>query len=289
MLARRLGCCHIGGHGTLHGMVDQHLQQGADPFLFEGNKIGCLLLHGLTGSPYSQRWLGEHLNQQGYTVMAPLLPGHGTTPQHLAQVTWRDWYAAAREGYEQLQSRCEQIFCCSLSMGTLLTMILASKERLDGAILMSVPYQIEPTWRRFAIQAVGWVGGMWPKDLDNADTVRLRAEVRAEQEKREGKTYKSPGYDVWPLKAVHQLAKLQHAARTAISDVTTPVLFIHARQDLTAPYEHMQHFYDLIGSSQKECLTLETGGHVTTQDLARYQVYDAVADFIARQVSQGNA
>ena len=40
----------------------------AEPFFFPGNRIGCLLVHGFTGAPKEMRWMGEYLNQQGYTV-----------------------------------------------------------------------------------------------------------------------------------------------------------------------------------------------------------------------------
>jgi len=52
---------------------------------------GILLLHGLTDSPYSVRAAAEVFHRQGYYVLAPRLPGHGTTPGSLASVRWEDW------------------------------------------------------------------------------------------------------------------------------------------------------------------------------------------------------
>ena len=48
------------------------------PFLLEGGRVGVLLIHGFTGSPPEMRLIGEYLHQRGFTVAAPLLPGHGT-------------------------------------------------------------------------------------------------------------------------------------------------------------------------------------------------------------------
>jgi alpha-beta hydrolase superfamily lysophospholipase len=53
-----------------------------------------LLVHGLSDSPYSVRGLGETFAAQGYYVVALRLPGHGTLPSGLLDVTWEDWYAA---------------------------------------------------------------------------------------------------------------------------------------------------------------------------------------------------
>jgi alpha-beta hydrolase superfamily lysophospholipase len=53
-----------------------------------------LLVHGLSDSPYSMRALAEVFFAQGYHVVALRLPGHGTMPSGLLDVTWKDWYAA---------------------------------------------------------------------------------------------------------------------------------------------------------------------------------------------------
>ena len=57
---------------------------------------GVLLLHGLSDSPYSLRQLGLRLHAEGYTVVWLRLPGHGTNPRALADVSWQDWAAAVK-------------------------------------------------------------------------------------------------------------------------------------------------------------------------------------------------
>jgi alpha-beta hydrolase superfamily lysophospholipase len=53
-----------------------------------------LLVHGLSDSPYSMRALAETFYARGYYVLALRLPGHGTVPSALLDVSWHDWYAA---------------------------------------------------------------------------------------------------------------------------------------------------------------------------------------------------
>jgi alpha-beta hydrolase superfamily lysophospholipase len=53
-----------------------------------------LLVHGLSDSPYVMHSLAETFFAQGYYVLVLRLPGHGTIPSGLLQVTWEDWYAA---------------------------------------------------------------------------------------------------------------------------------------------------------------------------------------------------
>ncbi len=55
---------------------------------------GALLIHGLSDSPYSFRTLAELLRDRGIYVLAIRLPGHGTVPAGLLDVTYEDWRAA---------------------------------------------------------------------------------------------------------------------------------------------------------------------------------------------------
>ena len=63
---------------------------------------GVLLLHGMSDGPYSLRALGEALAGQGYRVLGLRLPGHGTIPSGLRDVTWEDMAAAVRLGVAHL-------------------------------------------------------------------------------------------------------------------------------------------------------------------------------------------
>jgi alpha-beta hydrolase superfamily lysophospholipase len=54
----------------------------------------ALLVHGLSDSPYSLRAVAEFLHARGFYVLVLRLPGHGTVPAALLDVSWRDWRAA---------------------------------------------------------------------------------------------------------------------------------------------------------------------------------------------------
>ncbi|TCC09193.1 alpha/beta fold hydrolase [Kosakonia quasisacchari] len=63
----------------------------------QGNIRGAaVLLHGLTDSPYSMRYLAQAWQQQGFVVVVPRLPGHGTAPGALAKVNREQWLATTR-------------------------------------------------------------------------------------------------------------------------------------------------------------------------------------------------
>lgn len=55
-----------------------------------------VLLHGLTDSPYSMRYLAQAWQQRGFVAIVPRLPGHGTAPGSLTRVDWEMWLAVTR-------------------------------------------------------------------------------------------------------------------------------------------------------------------------------------------------
>ena len=100
-------------YGTSHGDRDTSLNRyvkgsRAYPGRFTRNwnrsyelipdelKGGVVLLHGLTDSPYSMRAIAEIFHSQGFYVLVPRLPGHGTTPSALRHATWQDWMAVLK-------------------------------------------------------------------------------------------------------------------------------------------------------------------------------------------------
>ena len=63
----------------------------------EGKPRGAaVLLHGLTDSPYSVRYLAQRYQQQGFIAVVPRLPGHGTAPGALTGVDREQWIATTR-------------------------------------------------------------------------------------------------------------------------------------------------------------------------------------------------
>ncbi len=65
----------------------------------------ALLIHGLTDSPYSAKALAESLHARGFDVTVLRLPGHGTLPSMMVEMSHRDWTAAVRIAARDVASR----------------------------------------------------------------------------------------------------------------------------------------------------------------------------------------
>ncbi len=68
-------------------------------------RIGVLLIHGMSDSPYSLRHLGQRLHEDGAYVVGLRVPGHGTAPVGLVHATWQDMAAAVKLAVRHLRER----------------------------------------------------------------------------------------------------------------------------------------------------------------------------------------
>jgi len=68
-------------------------------------KMGILLLHGMSDSPYSLHVQAEYLHKKGIWVVGMRMPGHGTIPSGLREVEWQDMAAVVKIGMERLRQK----------------------------------------------------------------------------------------------------------------------------------------------------------------------------------------
>ena len=104
---------------------------------------GVLLTHGLTGSPYSMRHLAAFFQENGFRVMAVLLPGHGTQPGDLLEVTWREWAKTVAYGVDKLADEVDEVYLAGYSIGGALSVYQSLRDsRVKGLFLFAPALQI---------------------------------------------------------------------------------------------------------------------------------------------------
>ncbi len=254
--------------------MPQHPWLDPSPFLQMAGPVGCLLLHGLTGSPPEMRPMGEYLFERGLTVSGPRLAGHGTTPQDLARTTWQDWYASAEAAHSELEQECAEVFVVGFSLGALLAVHLAVGCNVSGLILISPAFWVRD-WRIHAMPLLRHIVKFVPKDLsqENSDLADSQAYGRFWS------------YDVHSTEAAYQLLRLQHLARPGLRRVRQPTLVIYAVRDQSiAPYSGPQT-YERLGAPDKEQLVLHESGHGIVVDVESEFVFHQVHGWITTHSS----
>src|SRR3954462_10343786 len=91
---------------------------GAEGFTLPGSgDRALLLLHGSGDTPQTLRYLGGRLQEEGFTIHAPLLPGNGRGLRDFATATADDYAQAARTELDGLLARFRWVGVIGLSMG----------------------------------------------------------------------------------------------------------------------------------------------------------------------------
>lgn len=94
--------------------------------LLPGGQTGFLLIHGLGGTPVELKFLAQALSRQGYTVLCPLMAGHGGTTAELDATTWQDWYRSIESAHDRLLKTCDVVIVGGISIGAVLALRLAA-------------------------------------------------------------------------------------------------------------------------------------------------------------------
>ena len=224
-----------------------------------------MLIHGLTGSPPEMRLLGDHLHDRGLTVSAPLLPGHGTTPEDLNRRTRQEWIDHVEGSFADLLARCHAVFVAGLSLGAALCLILAARHPdIRGAVLYSPPLKVRD-WRVFLLPVARHFLHQVPKPVDpSSPEVSQRCWC----------------YDMRPLSASHQAVKLCAEVARLLPQVACPLLVMYGALDAEIHPSSAQFTYDRAGSRDKALVTLQNSGHAITVDREWEEVAERTYAFI---------
>jgi carboxylesterase len=227
------------------------VQPGCEPFAFDGGKVGALLQHGFTGSPYSMRPWGEYLAGHGLTVLGPRLPGHGTRWQEANLTRWEDWYGETERAFDTLRGTCDQVFVMGLSMGATLALRLAEEKGDDLAGVVTVNASLL-TLRKDA-KLLPYVAKLVPSLKAIGDDI-----------KKPGVSERA--YDRTPLRAAASLAQLWKVVQADLGKVTQPLLAFRSAEDHVVEPASGALLLERVASTDVREVVLHDSYHVATLD-----------------------
>jgi carboxylesterase len=241
------------------------IMKDAEPFAFDGGDVGVLVLHGFTGSTQSMRYLGEGLHRRfGFTVSAPCLPGHGTSPDDMETTSYLDWLGAAEKALQDLTARKRKVFVTGLSMGGVLTLNLAARfpALVSGIVPISAPAGVLPEAIAELISM-----GQAPTRIPGI-----------------GSDIKAPGvkelaYEETPVACLRQLYVLVAATTDLLHKIACPTLVIHSREDHLVSMANAKRIAASVSSDDVRLLWLNNSYHVSTLDNDKELILQRAGDF----------
>ncbi len=238
--------------------------EGAEEFFLAGsNGRGVLLIHGYTGTPAEMRLLGEHLQQEGYTVLGVRLPGHGTEPWALNEIQWPDWYDEVAKGFYRLQQCCSEVMVAGLSMGALLAMVAAARLPVSKAVFMAAPIFVQD-WRAPLLPFLKYFIHYLKKKKRNYFTAEKY----------------NLAYNVMPVKPLSSLFALTALCKKKIlPQITIPCLIMQSTVEHTVKPSSASYIYEHLGSKYKKLVWYHRSGHILTLDVEREDIFQKISEF----------
>lgn len=232
--------------------------------------VGVLLLHSYTSTPYEFYDLASHLAKKDYTVYAPPLAGHGTTPEDLAKTTIEDWQKSVEDAYLFLKGRVKKIFIVGSSFGGNLAFHLATNldNPIAGVVSMGTPIRIK--WERcckLCLYSYGWFKKNHKKKRHLYEIMYINQEQIV--------------YPVIPASSLRRFFYfVKKITIPNLAKVQAPTLIIQSSSDRVVHPKSAQYLHQHLGSANKRILWVNGTSHALAVDEKRGLIFKAICRFI---------
>ncbi|TMW72435.1 alpha/beta hydrolase [Alteribacter natronophilus] len=235
--------------------------------------IGCLCIHGFTGTPDEVKDITHHLQKrEGWLVYSPNLPGHGSK-DGMKEVTYKHWLYAASVAMEELLKRCEKVYVIGFSMGGMLAGFLAAKYPVDRLVLISSsayylnPKQLLQDVKDWAVE--GFEGPVFDPELYEFYRRKIKDT---------------------PIAAAYEFTKVVRSARPLLKDITTPTLIIQGESDeLVPPRKSAEYLYEHIQSDDKRVYYIQNAKHYIWFGKQKEELFSTIDSFLSEDKAPPDA
>ena len=237
------------------------------PFLLipeKPSKQAVLLVHGFSSSPREMFPLAEILYQHNFIVAGVRLPGHGTSPEDLAQRNADEWLETVRRGYQHLSGQGFTTSIGGLSTGAVLALNLALEAQPENLLLLSPFLRL----RHPLAPLASWLHYIIPY-----------------QHKKISPQEQPFYYQRRPLKGIAQINTLCRRLQGKLGEIHTPSLVLASAGDKTIAKGTAEDIFQKIGSRKKSfhCYEPEVPHVLISENSpARSDVLNRCIDFLTR-------
>lgn len=221
-------------------------------FINKNAKLGILMLHGFSSTPRQFRELSAYLSEKGFNILAPIIAGHGTTPEDFMKSTSKDWTKSAMDAYLELKKISEKIIIIGNSFGSDLGLWLAKELNNEPLGIVTIG---APIFLRFhkLIKIRYFTYGRFrkyykkPARLYKTDYTDMVDEV---------------SYPILPVKSIKELIDfLEKETKSNLPKVKIPILIASATVDPVIHPNSVKYIFKNVGSSSKEVFWFDSIRH----------------------------
>lgn len=203
-----------------------------------------ILYHGYKKTPHNFKNLAGVLAEK-YDVIAPLYPGHGTTEEDFKRTNFSQWYALAKDVYQENRKKYRRVYVGGLSLGGMIALRLGGEFNSglapDGIISIAAPvffndiigHGILYDWRLYFSRFAAWFLPELKEILELVD-----------KDGAEGPGYEGKNFPP----QVHSLKLAMHGTREELYKIKSPLLLLHSKGDKTVPFENLNYIAGHVSS-----------------------------------------
>lgn len=226
--------------------------------------IGCLFIHGFTGSPYEVQPLADYLSDHtDWKIAVPVLPGHGETLS-LKKVTCTEWLDCAEAALLRLLDECETVHIIGFSMGGLIAAYLTARHSVQKLVMLSA--------------AAKYINPVQVKEDVKVMMQDLREKKLHENELflkyREKLLMTPPG-------AAREFQKVVGLARPALKKINIPVFIAQGTADGIVPVKSAAYIYRRLSSAERHLYYSPDAKHLICHTGNTEELFKKVFTFLS--------
>ncbi|MBW7932011.1 MAG: alpha/beta fold hydrolase [Gemmatimonadaceae bacterium] len=249
---------------------------GAEGFQLSGTSDRAIvLLHGYNDSPQTMRSPAAAMHAAGWSVYAPLLPGHGRSLPAFAASRAEQWIDAAHEAVQGAVRAHQRVAVGGLSLGCALSTIMAAEHPEVRAAVLFSPFLVE-SWRLTAIATLWPVFNLGAKYIGGNGAQRSIRDAAARAS--------LIAYGCSPPRLMREVQQVARRAHDALPRVRQPVWMAQSSDDYRIPVDQAQRAFDRMASTDKRLHWTTGNGHVITVDFGHEELAAEGARWIESRV-----
>lgn len=239
----------------------------AQPTHVAPRRLKLLLLHGFAGAPGEMRPLGQALLNRGFSLQAPLLPGHGENLEAMRDILLQDWLDAVRLSYQSLRRDDSPVALVGFCLGGALALYLAGLLNPRAICCLATPAGPLPD------AAFPATAGL----RSNANNVNdsPSAEVRR---------WRNLGcHQMVPESFFAQYQTLLAGLSKELPQVRCPLLVAQSRGDAITGEADAERLIETVRSERRKLVWSRKAGHALPVDVGRRALFAEIASFLEEE------
>jgi carboxylesterase len=226
-------------------------------FIDKKSKVGVLMLHGFSSTPDELKELGAYLAGKGFTVSAPLMAGHGTSPEDMIKTCPADWAESVKKAYLELKQKTDKIFIVGNSFGSDLAFWLIKEFNNEqiGVVTLGAPIFLK---HHFIILIRLYTYGLIqkfyrkPRRIYKTNYDDMQDEIT---------------YPKIPIRCVREfLSFIRREVMPNLKNVKIPALVVHSDADMVIHPDSATYIYEHLGSQAKRLYWYNGASHYMVSD-----------------------